>query len=100
MQVYPILSCLIFLDDLGNSPSRPDTTALENEFSFPNKSDSEEDLILNLANFLIEFNQTRRHGGLNYETPFDKLQKSDKITELVHASPLFFILGEVRNKDQ
>jgi hypothetical protein len=25
--------------------------------------------------FLFEYNHLRRHGGLNYETPFDKLQK-------------------------
>ncbi len=34
-----------------------------------------EDIILNLVNFLFEYNHLRRHGGLNYETPFDKLQK-------------------------
>jgi len=35
---------------------------------------------LNLGNFLFEYNHLRKHGGLNYETPFDKLQK---VTELV-----------------
>ena len=35
---------------------------------------------MNLGNFLFEFNHLRKHGGLNYETPFDKLQK---VTELV-----------------
>jgi len=30
---------------------------------------------LNLGNFLFEFNHLRKHGGLNYETPFDKLRK-------------------------
>jgi len=39
-----------------------------------------EDIVMNLGNFLFEFNHLRRHGGLNYETPFDKLQK---VTELV-----------------
>ena len=39
-----------------------------------------EDIILNLGNFLFEYNHLRRHGGLNYETPFDKLQK---VTELL-----------------
>jgi len=29
---------------------------------------------------LFEFNHLRRHGVLNYETPFDKLQK---VTELL-----------------
>lgn len=28
---------------------------------------------MNLGNFLFEYNHLRRHGGLNYETPFDKL---------------------------
>jgi len=31
-----------------------------------------EDLILNLGNYMFEYNHLRRHGGLNYETPFDK----------------------------
>jgi transposase InsO family protein len=50
------------------------------EFFYPNKFDSMDDVILNLGNFLFEYNHLRRHGGLNYETPFDKLQK---VTELV-----------------
>ena len=39
-----------------------------------------EDMVLNLGNYLFEYNHLRKHGGLNYETPFDKLQK---VTELV-----------------
>jgi hypothetical protein len=35
---------------------------------------------MNLGNFSFEYNHLRKHGGLNYETPFDKLQK---VTELV-----------------
>jgi hypothetical protein len=50
------------------------------EFFYPNKFDSMDDVISNLGNFLFEYNHLRRHGGLNYETPFDKLQK---VTELV-----------------
>jgi len=53
---------------------------LKNEFLRPNSFDSMEDLILNLGNFLFEYNHLKKHGGLNYETPFDKLQK---VTELV-----------------
>jgi transposase InsO family protein len=53
---------------------------LKREFFYPNSFSSEEDLILNLGNFLFEYNHLRRHGGLNYETPFDKLQR---VTELV-----------------
>jgi len=69
-------------------PYRPQTNGkieafwriLQNEFFSPNTFDSEEDLILNLGNFLFEYNHLRRHGGLNYETPFDKLQR---VTELL-----------------
>ena len=31
--------------------------------------------MMNLGNVLFGFNHLRRHGGLNYETPFAKLQK-------------------------
>ena len=69
-------------------PYRPQTNGkieafwkiIKNEFFYPNSFESEQDMILNLGNFLFEFNHLRRHGGLNYETPFDKLQK---VTELV-----------------
>lgn len=53
---------------------------LKGEFFYPNTFESQEDIVLNLGNFLFEFNHLRRHGGLNYETPFDKLQK---VTELL-----------------
>jgi Integrase core domain len=33
-----------------------------------------------MGSYLFEYNHLRRHGGLNYETPFDKLQQ---VTELV-----------------
>jgi transposase InsO family protein len=69
-------------------PYRPQTNGkveafwkiAKNEFLYPNSFDSKEDIILNLGNFLFEYNHLRRHGGLNYETPFDKLQK---VTELL-----------------
>jgi transposase InsO family protein len=69
-------------------PYRPQTNGkieafwriLKNEFFYPNSFDSQKEMILNLGNFLFEFNHLRRHGGLNYETPFDKLQK---VTELL-----------------
>jgi transposase InsO family protein len=69
-------------------PYRPQTNGkveafwkiIKNEFFYPNTFESEEDLIMNLGNFLFDFNHLRKHGGLNYETPFDKLQK---VTELV-----------------
>lgn len=53
---------------------------LKDEFFYPNRFTSERDLILNLGNFIFEFNHLRRHGGLNYMTPFDKLEK---VTELL-----------------
>ncbi len=69
-------------------PYRPQTNGkieaffriLKNEFFYPNSFDSEHDLVMNLGNFLFEYNHLRRHGGLNYETPLDKLQK---VTELL-----------------
>jgi transposase InsO family protein len=69
-------------------PYRPQTNGkieafwkiLKKEFFRPNLFESEKDLTMNLGNFLFEYNHLRRHGGLNYETPFDKLQK---VTELL-----------------
>jgi len=69
-------------------PYRPQTNGkieaffkiIKNEFLNPNKFDSKEDLILNLGNFLFEYNHLRKHGGLNYQTPFDKLKS---VTELL-----------------
>jgi hypothetical protein len=69
-------------------PYRPQTNGkieafwkiMKNELLYPNTFDTQDDLIINLGNFLFEFNHLRRHGGLNYETPFDKLQK---VTELL-----------------
>jgi transposase InsO family protein len=64
-------------------PYRPQTNGkieafwkiMKNVLLYPNTFDTQDDLIINLGNFLFEFNHLRRHGGLNYETPFDKLQK-------------------------
>ena len=69
-------------------PYRPQTNGkieafnkiLKKEFMYPNKFDSEKDLMVNLGNFLFEFNHLRRHGGLKYSTPFDKLKS---VTELL-----------------
>jgi len=69
-------------------PYRPQTNGkieafwkiIKNEFFYPNSFNSQEDLVMNLGNFLFEYNHLRKHGGLNYETPFDKLQK---VTELL-----------------
>lgn len=69
-------------------PYRPQTNGkieafwriIQKEFFYPNSFNSEKELIMNLGNFLFEYNHLRKHGGLNYETPFDKLQK---VTELL-----------------
>jgi hypothetical protein len=69
-------------------PYRPQTNGkieafwkiIKKEFFYPNSFDSTEDVILNLGNYLFEYNHLRRHGGINYQTPFDKLQK---VTELL-----------------
>ncbi len=69
-------------------PYRPQTNGkieafwkiIKREFFHPNSFNSQEDLVMNLGNFLFEYNHLRKHGGLNYETPFDKLQK---VTELL-----------------
>lgn len=53
---------------------------VQREFFEPNSFSSEKDLMLNLGNYLFEFNHLRRHGGLKYETPFDKLKR---VTELL-----------------
>jgi transposase InsO family protein len=69
-------------------PYRPQTNGkieafwriIKKEFFSPNVFESKEDLILNLGNFLFEYNHLRTHGGLNYKTPFDKLKC---VTELL-----------------
>jgi len=50
------------------------------QFFYPNSFDSVKDLIYNLGNFLFEYNHLRRHGGLAYITPYEKLEK---VTELL-----------------
>jgi len=83
----------VFCDQIGikhkrTKPYRPQTNGkieafwkiLQREFFGPNKFESQKDIILNLGNFLFEFNHLRRHGGLTYLTPFDKLEK---VTELL-----------------
>ena len=73
---------------LYTKPYRPQTNGkieaffkiAQNEFFYPNTFNSAEDLVLNLGNYLFEYNHLRRHGGLNYQSPFDKLKT---VTELV-----------------
>lgn len=52
---------------------------IKDEFFYPNTFESEKDLMLNLGNFLFEYNHLRKHGGLNYITPFDKLESVTKL---------------------
>ena len=78
----------IGIEHICTAPYRPQTNGkieafwkiLKNEFFYPNHFESVQDLVLNLGNFLFEYNHLRKHGGLNYETPFDKLKR---VTELV-----------------
>jgi len=83
----------IFCNEIGvrhiyTQPYRPQTNGkieafnkiIKNEFFYPNNFRDEKDLMLNLGNFLFEYNHLRRHGGLNYSTPFDKLKT---VTELL-----------------
>lgn len=78
----------IGIKHIRTRPYRPQTNGkieafwriAQREFFGPNSFESEKDLVLNLGNFLFEFNHLRRHGGLNYETPFDKLKR---VTELL-----------------
>ncbi len=83
----------IFCNEIGlkhiyTQPYHPQTNGkieafwkiVKNEFCSNNSFESPQDLVLNLGNYLFEYNHLRKHGGLNYETPFDKLQK---VTELL-----------------
>ncbi|MCJ7788775.1 MAG: integrase core domain-containing protein, partial [Candidatus Atribacteria bacterium] len=83
----------IMCDQLGikhiyTRPYRPQTNGkveafwkiIKNEFFYPNSFDSIKDLIYNLGNFLFEYNHLRRHGGIAYQTPYEKLEK---VTELL-----------------
>ena len=85
---FEMLCNEIGIKHMYTQPYRPQTNGkieafwkiLKSEFFYPNQFNSMEDLVMNLGNFLFEFNHLRKHGGLNYESPFDKLQK---VTELL-----------------
>ena len=69
-------------------PYRPQTNGkveaffkiLKREFFRPNDFKDMTEVREQLGSFLFEYNHLRRHGGLDYITPFDKLEK---VTELV-----------------
>ena len=69
-------------------PYRPQTNGkveaffkiLKREFFRPNEFKDMTEVREQLGSFLFEYNHLRRHGGLDYITPFDKLEK---VTELV-----------------
>lgn len=69
-------------------PYRPQTNGkveaffriLKREFFRPNTFKDMQEVKEQLGSFLFEYNHLRRHGGLDYITPFDKLEK---VTELV-----------------
>lgn len=71
----------IGVEHIYTRPYRPQTNGkieafnriIKNEFFYPHTFNDEKDLMLNLGNFLFEYNHLRKHGGLNYITPFDKL---------------------------
>jgi hypothetical protein len=53
---------------------------LKREFFRPNEFKNMQEVKEQLGSFLFEYDHLRRHGGLDYITPFDKLVK---LTELV-----------------
>lgn len=69
-------------------PYRPQTNGkieaffriLKKEFFYPNTFSGLDEVKEQLGGFLFEYNHLRRHGGLQYQSPFDKLLK---VTELL-----------------
>ena len=75
------------IEHIYTKPYRPQTNGkieafnkiIKNEFFYPNTFETTQDLMANLGNFLFEYNHLRKHGGLNYTTPFDKLESVTKL---------------------
>jgi len=69
-------------------PYRPQTNGkveaffriLKKEFFYPNDFKNLKEVTEQLGSFLFEYNHLRRHGGLDYISPFDRLVK---VTELL-----------------
>jgi len=59
--------------------------------------DSLKDIIYNLGSFLFEYNHLRKHGGLEYITPYEKLEK---VTELLskYNRPLVGLKKYIKKK--
>lgn len=53
---------------------------LYREFLKPNYFKTKIEFIRNLGSFLLEYNHIRRHGGLKYQIPYEKLKS---VTELL-----------------
>lgn len=57
---------------------------INREFLYTNRFTSKSDLIFNLGVYLYNFNHYRKHGGLDYETPWNKFLKvSNFVTEIL-----------------
>jgi len=57
---------------------------INREFLYPNRFATLKDLVYNLGEYIYQYNHTRRHGGLNYITPWTKfLQVNQHFTEIL-----------------
>jgi hypothetical protein len=57
---------------------------IHREFLYPNRFQNLREFVYNLGEYLYQYNHTRRHGGLNYITPFEKYTLVSKfVTELL-----------------
>jgi len=58
---------------------------LGREFLYPNRYDNMKDLVYNLGEYLFQYTHHRRHGGINYQIPFEKFVLTAKnFTELLN----------------
>jgi hypothetical protein len=71
------------IEHIRTQPYKPQTNGkieafwkiIKNELFYSNDFASMEEIVLNLGNYIFEYNHLRRHGGLEYITPYDKLIK-------------------------
>lgn len=52
---------------------------IQNEFIRPNHFEDIEEFKEQLGGFIFDYNHSRRHGGIEYLTPFEKLEKVTKL---------------------